>query len=547
MIDVKIIRKPKKGTAVVSTGGFATVGNDNATGSTAKEAAYARRAGEADLAQRALEANHADRATEADHAAKAADLDADSPANDRFIHKDQADRTPYALSVGGTLTAEDSIQSKEYQSGMDGFGWGGDKKGNFSFESIEVRSFMRLLELIVNRQRTMDADIMLSEGDTIESVTPLGNSTEGNPKFTLKMKEEWDGYTTALYELDVIRGVYNDISSSPATGAGTTTKHGATYYTSWMRVLAVRPGVNEVDVVVYPDSETPANRNFPPSAMMAVSRWGNAGESVAQKMRQSVIVLSSTEKCIKILDHVTKPIIGKGNIAATFGSLPDFLAAMDSRIKPGDMGIYARTGVLENLFMHDYQGLPEPEIVYRGEYDPTATYYNGTVLRPDTQKYEKSCVGHLGCLWLNNVTGTANPPAWDSTDWSFYQGDPRLELTLIADADAVDADDPQLTLEATASLYNQDITSDPQLKWDWSRETSHNGVTDTASDATWNAAHENTTNTITLTRADMNYAFGEHPETCIFTVTATLIDSTTGNPVTYDGKPMIQKKGIKVC
>lgn len=464
-----------------------------------------------------------------------------------LLRKDQDDRTPHGLAVGGTLTAEDSIQSKEYQAGMDGFGWGGDKKGNFSFESIEVRSFMRIMELIVNRQRTMDADIMLSEGDTIESVTPLGNSPEGNPKYTLKMKEEWEGYTTALYELDVIRGIYNDISSSPATGAGTTTKHGATYYTSWMRVLAVRPGVNEVDVVVYPDDETPANRNFAPSAMMAVSRWGNAGESEAQKLRQSVIVLSSTEKCIKILDHVTKPIIGKGNIAATFGSLPDFLAATDSRIKPGDMGMYARTGVLERFLQHDYQGLPDPEIVFRGAYDPTATYYDGTTLREETQKYEKSCVLYFGCLWLNNVTGTKDPPSWDSTDWSFYQGDPHLELTLASDAEAVDADDPELTLEASATIFHQDITSDPQLKWDWTRQTSRGGVTDTASDTAWNTAHENTTNTVTLTRADMNYAFGVHPDTCIFTVTATLIDSTTGDPVTYDGKPMIQKKGIKVC
>lgn len=463
-----------------------------------------------------------------------------------MLRKDRADRTPFPLAVGGTLTVEDGIRSKDYQPGMYGYGWGSDARGNFSMESIEVRSFMRILELIVNRQRTMDADILLSEGDTIEAVTPLGTSDDGNPKYTLKMKEEWDGYTTALYELDVIRGIYNDISDSRPTGAGTTVKHNASYYTSWMRVLDVRPGVNEVDVVVYPDDEVPAGRNFAPSAMMAVSRWGNAGESEAQKMRQSVIVLSSTEKRIMILDHVTKPIIGRGNIAATFGSLPEFLAESDPRIKPGSMGVYALNGVFENFLKHDYEGLPDPEIVYRGTYDPVETYYDGTTLREETGKYEKSCVTHRGCLWICNITGTANAPGWESTDWSLYTGDGRLELRLDADADAVDAEDPVLTLEAHASICYEDISDHPNLKWDWTRKTSRRGVEDTASDAVWNVAHQNMTNTITLTREDLNYAFGAHPDTCEIIVTATLVDAD-GETVAVDGQPMTQKKGMSLC
>lgn len=94
MIDVKIIRKPKKGTSTVSGSPSAAGGGIiSPSGSNVKEANHAKEADFATLAEHANRATLADRALEADHAALAADLDPDSPVNDRFLHKDRADRT----------------------------------------------------------------------------------------------------------------------------------------------------------------------------------------------------------------------------------------------------------------------------------------------------------------------------------------------------------------------------------------------------------------------------------------------------------------------
>lgn len=46
-----------------------------------------------------------------------------------------------------------------------------------SVESINVRSFMRVMELIVNRQRIEDADSMLTEGDTVPTTLRHGITT----------------------------------------------------------------------------------------------------------------------------------------------------------------------------------------------------------------------------------------------------------------------------------------------------------------------------------------------------------------------------------
>ncbi len=91
-------------------------------------------------------------------------------------------------------------------------------------------------------------------------------------------------------------------------------------------------------------------------------------------------------------------------------------------------------------------------------------------------------------------------------------------------------DSPEITLEVLAEIYHQDVTSDPKIKWDWTRESWHNGSQDTASDALWNASHENVGNSLRLVKEDMNYSFGKRPDRLTYIVTATLIDKN-GEPL----------------
>lgn len=477
---------------------------------------------------------------------------------DYFLSKRRNDRTAYDISVGGTLTSEFMMLFGKFMSGA--FGGMIDAKGNMEMESGIFRSFLQIYELIVNRQRTIEGDVLLTEGDTIEEVIPLGVSDEGNLRFTLKLHPEWDGYTTAQYEGNVIRGIYNDITSRMPSGSPTKTENpdgtvtgedglthinGATYFTSWMKVLEVRPTDNEIDVVMYPDEDCPAGKNFPPRAMMKFARWGNAGEQPEQLKRQSVLILSSTEG--RILKHyrVTKPIIDEGNVAFCLGTVPDFVADLTSRIQRGDEAIYVRDIIAQRYIEIDHLGRPVAELVYRGEYDPNETYYDGTAPNPDG-KYEKSYVLYYGCQWLCLNTGTKNPPSWDSTDWELFLGDPRLVIDLVADRNRLMRNNPKLRLAATVSINYQDITADPKVRWDWARKTVRNGVEDSASDAIWTAAHSNCgLSEITLVEADMNYSFGTPPDEITYIVTATLIDKA-GKVMTYHKNPLTESLAIDI-
>ena len=163
------------------------------------------------------------------------------------------------------------------------------------------------------------------------------------------------------------------------------------------------------------------------------------------------------------------------------------------------------------------------EDVDRGEWLLGELYFAGD-LNPETKLKEQSHVWYFGCKFKNLVTGTLSPPLWNSTDWLFEEGNPSLELKWIGSEDSVFIDDPEITLAVSASLYNQDVTEEPSLQWDWKRESFFDDTQDVASDSLWNSAHENIgTNELHLELADMNYRFGKHPDNLIFTVTATLI------------------------
>lgn len=455
-----------------------------------------------------------------------------------YLRKDVSDRTPYPLNVGGALTAEEWLLVGKFISGLSGAGI--DAFGNAEVESMTVRSFLRIYELIVNRQRTFDSDIMLTEGDTVESVVPFGLSSEGLQRFTLKLREEWEGYTTALYEADVLRGIYNELAQpGNETVPGATRKNGALYFTVWLRVLAVRPLQNEVDVVMYADEDCPAQHNFEPREMLKICRWGNAGETEAQKQRQRVIYLSSSEGSIMLLDHVTKPIIDKGNIVAVMGRLPMFIADYDMDFKPGDHGIYVNKIYAGHFQQIGHAGYPDPVIYYRGDWDPDERYYDGTIQGPvdptgvtgPVVAYEKSQVGYMGCQWVCNKTGTKNTPTWDSIDWTLYVGDPRLHLEFDSPDSVVDIESPDLILGVVASINNQDVTTHPDMRYDWSRRSVIGETEDTASDAAWTAAHQNIGPTVHLLREDMNYAFGRPPDELVYTVLATL-DPSQPSPQT---------------
>ena len=301
MIDVKLIKKPK-GNARSTSGGGIAAGSNGYIGGSVREAVHAALA---DYATNAQQAN------EAMHAASAHDLDEDSPARDQFLSSIADDIAEGKITFQQGLEAlalgsfKDGAEFGAFiRSLYEGTGAGIDAQGNAEFESVRVRSYFEAVELIINRLSAIEGDLILTEADTIESVTA---NTDGT--YTLKLRSKWDGYFTAQAVNNVLKGIINTL----AEGSGV-------FYTSWMRVNSVNPTLNTITVALYPDSETPSGKNCSPCELMKIARWGNQTD----KTRQSCLYLSSTEGRIVKLTGVTKPKIGPENYGATFGKTPEF-------------------------------------------------------------------------------------------------------------------------------------------------------------------------------------------------------------------------------
>ncbi|MFA6831302.1 MAG: hypothetical protein WCR36_03400, partial [Bacteroidaceae bacterium] len=122
------------------------------------------------------------------YADKAHDLDADSPVNNRFLRKDQADRTEHDLCVGGELTVGEFVDSL-----VNGKGAGILPDGRAQLSRLEVRDSLTVMEMIFNRLSAMESDYSFSESGTIEAVEDLGENT-----YRLTLRKRWDNDFTAL-------------------------------------------------------------------------------------------------------------------------------------------------------------------------------------------------------------------------------------------------------------------------------------------------------------------------------------------------------------
>lgn len=447
----------------------------------------------------------------AGYADEAYDLSENSPVREQFLSRLEDDVAKGNLTFEKMLTVlglaifKNGAQFGEFVKSLyAGTGAGIDELGNAEFESVRVRSYFECMELIINRLSAIEGDQLLTEADTIESVDDLGNNCYG-----LHLKSKWDGYFTAQYPNNVLKGIINTL----ATGSGV-------YYTSWMRVNSVNTANNYIEVTLYPGNETPAGTNYPPCEIMKIARWGNQTDT----KRQSCIYLSSTEGRIVRLTGVTKPIIDGTNYGATFGELPEFLRELDLPIAEGQDYLYARGIVVQDIIRIDYQGRPISEVVDRGPWSATGDYYC-EALNPNTGKYEISDVWYNGCKYRCAKTGTTTAPAWNNTDWAMIEGNPEFTVDF-ADTDYIfDPDSFALTLTIIAKLYNMDITDDildADVQWTRYSEDA-NGVERVASDNAWALKRAGAGKSIDLTAADCDFN-GYIPKTLKFIATVTLRD-----------------------
>ena len=455
----------------------------------------------------------------------------DSVGSDRFLSKLNPDTAQglitflQGLVSNGAITANGEIFANEglsvgdfVASLFDGRGAGIDKNGNAEVESLRVRSYMQVMELIINRIRSMDGDLVLTEGDNIESVEEV-TDVEGHVSYKLHLKQQWEGYYTAQAVGNVLKGVINTL----AQGSGT-------YYTSWMLVKDVNTATNTITVDLYPDDETPAGQNFPPCEMMNIVRWGN---NIDPK-RQSCIYLSSTEGVIKKLIYVTKPILDEGNDGFIIGKLPEWLTKDPSvPVDEGDDAVYVKTLLYQNIHQIDYQGKRQPVYVDRGNWvENPAEPYHFEAVNSVTGVYETSDVWYYGCKWRCIKDCPTDSPKWNSMQWMQIEGNPDFEIEIavenggLLDFDYFSAHGT--TLEVTGKIYNLDVTKDIlDADVTWTRKSKDaQGNDRTESDKAWNALNKTGKN-LSLTIDDINYDSAGIPSFLCFTARALLRDGVT--------------------
>lgn len=331
-----------------------------------------------------------------------------------LLRKDQSDGTSFLLKFGDFI--DSMIAGK-------GAGIYPDGRGQFS--RLEVRDALVVMRLIINEIQAMAGDFSFSDAGCIEKVEDLGDDTY---KLWMEKRTEYD--VTNFTENDIMYSIINNL----LTG-------GTDYYTSWFRCLTKNVNDNTLTVVLYPDSEVPGGKNYPPVAGYNVTRRGNSvlpDEGEVNERAQSWL-LSSREGRIMFLANVYKPILEDYNYAISIGKFPNIKALDNLPVTTEDVGVMAKTIVCERLYQYDYNGDVISNKVDRGEWSLTVAqseqpyrFIQHDRLYPDGQhtftELEQHTVYHYGCKWGCLVDKTEDEPVWNSPSWSLLEGDKNYHL-----------------------------------------------------------------------------------------------------------------------
>ena len=471
------------------------------------------------------------------------------------------------LDAVGDAIFHGELRSPQYETGTyTGRGWRIDQLGNAEMESMKVRSFFEVVQMLVNRMEAQEGDTLYSDNDQIDKVERKVDETDGSVSYVLSLKEKFDGYFTSQMFNNVVKGTINTLAAKQAGISDEEHNNpqkqgsddgGNKYYTSWMRVIGTQQTDNTLDknqirVVLYGDNEVPSQKNFEPCELMTIARvgcvrYGDPSDVALQESitrRQRYFMISTSEGRVVKYTGVDSPMLLNGNYGVTIGELPEFVKNYpDVRSILDVVGehtdwVYAQGIVVGNYVKVDREGLPIPVTVFCGEWIDGSQVVNPQVgkgkyyynqYNEETQQNETHEVRHNGgrwqCLQSQPVTiggvETYFEPKWNSPYWLLVDGNDNLTIEFVSSKGysfrrgAVD------TIITPHLFYgNVDITDDIAAEyWSWERE-SESGKTE--QDVGWDALHEEQ-KTLHLTNLDMPSTWSSHDK-AIFTCKVTVID-----------------------
>lgn len=412
-----------------------------------------------------------------------------------FLRKDQSDGTSFLLKFGEFI---DSM--------IAGKGAGIFPDGRGQFEKLEVRSALVVMQLLINEIQAMAGDFSFSDAGCIEKVDDLG---EGTYKLWMEKRTEFD--VTNFSENDVMYSIVNNL----LTG-------GTDYYTSWFRCLTKNVNDNTLTVVLYPDSEVPGGKNYPPVAGYNVTRRGNSVLPDAGELneRAQSWLLSSREGRIMFLANVYKPILEDYNYAISIGKFPNISALDKLPVTTKDVGVMAKTIVCERLYQYDYNGDVISNKVDRGEWSlsvaqseqPYRFIQNEKIYPDGVHKYtelEQHTVYHYGCKWGCIVDKTQDEPVWNSPSWILLEGNKEYKISFKStNGDKFFLSQVNTDLSIIVSYGNRDITeilmATEGAEVEWLRDTGN-----VPADNSWKPTYvDGQKHVIRLTRDDMGSGWG---------------------------------------
>ena len=477
------------------------------------------------------------------------------------------------LDALDSVIFHDKIQSPQFEEGLyTGRGWRIDNLGNAEFESARVRSFLEIVELIVNRLQAQEGDTLFTDNDQIEKVDVIEDETDHSISYILTLKEKYQGYVTGQMYGNVVKGIINTLAAKQAgvsdyESTSVEVDGENKYYTSWMRVIGthntnVNLGVNQIQVVLYGDNFVPAGRNFAPCELMTIARWGCVDYSDPEDpdyetikasiiRRQRMFMISTTDGRVVKYTGVDSPILKNGNYGVTIGELPEFVknypdvrAILDQVGEHTDW-LYAQGIVVGNYIKVDREGLPVPVTVFCGEWvdgsqvanpSPGQGIYFYNEYNEDTQQYEIHEVRHNGGRWqclqhqpvVSGSVATYYEPKWNSPYWRLVDGNDNLTIEFVS-SKGYSFRRGNVDTVITPHLFygNVDITNDVAAEyWNWTRE-SESGKT--VADESWDAQHTGLVTgikTLHLTNNDMPQTWSSANK-AIFTCTVSVNDGKT--------------------
>lgn len=413
----------------------------------------------------------------------------------RLLSKDREDQTEFLLKFGEFI--DSMIAGK-------GAGIFPDGRGQFS--RLEVRDALVVMRLIINEIQAMAGDFSFSDAGCIEKVEDLG---DGTYKLWMEKRTEYD--VTNFLENDVMYSIVNNL----LTG-------GTDYYTSWFRCLTKNVNDNTLTVVLYPDSEVPGGKNYPPVAGYNVTRRGNSvlPDTGEVNERAQSWLLSSREGRIMFLANVYKPILEDYNYAISIGKFPNIKALDNLPVTTEDVGVMAKTIVCERLYQYDYNGDVISNKVDRGEWSLTVAqseqpyrFIQNEKIYPDGQhtytELEQHTVYHYGCKWGCITDKTQDEPVWNSPSWVLLEGDKKYKLEFVSsNGSEFFLSQVNTDISAIVSYGNRDITNvlmaTTGVEVEWLRDTGN-----VPADNSWKPTYvDGQKHVIRLTNEDMGSGWG---------------------------------------